>query len=180
MEPSAGKVVPDVLWYKDAIIYELHVKSFFDSTGDGIGDFPGLTQKLGYLQDLGINAVWVLPFYPSPLRDDGYDIADYFGVHPAYGSLSDFERFVEEAHQRGIRVITELVVNHTSDQHAWFQRPARRRRARRSGISTCGATPTANTPTRESSSSTSRSQTGPGTTKRRPTTGTGFSTINRT
>lgn len=122
MEPSAERVASDLLWYKDAVIYELHVKSFLDSTEDGIGDFPGLTQKLGYLKDLGVNAVWLLPFYPSPLRDDGYDIADYYGVHPAYGTLAEFEQFVEEAHRRGIRVITELVVNHTSDQHAWFQR----------------------------------------------------------
>ncbi len=122
MKSSSNRFAPDPLWYKDAIIYELHVKSFSDSTGDGIGDFPGLTQKLGYLQDLGVNAVWLLPFYPSPLRDDGYDIADYYGVHPAYGTLAEFEQFVEEAHRRRIRVITELVVNHTSDQHPWFQR----------------------------------------------------------
>jgi maltose alpha-D-glucosyltransferase/alpha-amylase len=109
------------LWYKDAIIYELHVKAFFDSTDDGRGDFRGLIEKLDYLQDLGITAVWLLPFYPSPLRDDGYDIADYRGVHPEYGTLRDFRAFVREAHRREIRVITELVVNHTSDQHPWFQ-----------------------------------------------------------
>jgi len=108
-------------WYKDAIIYEAHVRAFFDSNNDGIGDFPGLTSKLDYLQALGINALWLLPFYPSPLRDDGYDIADYEGVHPSYGTIQDFERFIEEAHKRGIRVITELVINHTSDQHPWFQ-----------------------------------------------------------
>src|SRR2546423_867845 len=118
----------DPLWYKDAIIYELHVRAFFDSNDDGIGDFAGLTQKLDYLQDLGINAVWLLPFYPSPLKDDGYDIADYTNVHPSYGTLSDFKAFLREAHRRGIRVISELVLNHTSDQHAWFQR-ARRARA---------------------------------------------------
>ena len=111
----------DPLWYKDAVIYQAHVRAFFDSTNDGIGDFPGLTQKLEYLQALGINALWLLPFYPSPLRDDGYDIADYENVHPSYGTLADFDRFVEEAHRRGIRVITELVINHTSDQHPWFQ-----------------------------------------------------------
>jgi len=111
----------DPLWYKDAIIYELHVKAFFDSNDDGIGDFPGLIQKLDYLQDLGINCIWLLPFYPSPLRDDGYDIADYFDVHESYGTKKDFKQFVREAHRRGIRVITELVVNHTSDQHEWFQ-----------------------------------------------------------
>src|SRR3954469_5307168 len=108
-------------WFKDAIIYEAHVRAFFDSNNDGIGDFPGLTSKLDYLQSLGINALWILPFYPSPLRDDGYDIADYENIHPSYGTIQDFERFMDEAHKRGIRVITELVVNHTSDQHPWFQ-----------------------------------------------------------
>jgi maltose alpha-D-glucosyltransferase/alpha-amylase len=108
-------------WYKDAIIYEAHVRAFFDSSNDGVGDFPGLTSKLDYLQGLGINALWLLPFYPSPLRDDGYDIADYENVHPSYGTIQDFERFIDEAHKRGIRVITELVINHTSDQHPWFQ-----------------------------------------------------------
>jgi maltose alpha-D-glucosyltransferase/alpha-amylase len=111
----------DPLWYKDAVIYEAHVRAFCDSNGDGIGDFPGFTGRLDYLQRLGVNAVWLLPFYPSPLRDDGYDIADYENIHPSYGTLQDFDRFVEEAHARGIRVITELVVNHTSDQHPWFQ-----------------------------------------------------------
>jgi maltose alpha-D-glucosyltransferase/alpha-amylase len=111
----------DPLWYKDAIIYELHVKAFFDSNDDGMGDFPGLTRKLDYLQDLGVNTLWLLPFYPSPQRDDGYDIADYSGVHPTYGSLSDARAFIREAHRRGLRVITELVINHTSDQHPWFQ-----------------------------------------------------------
>nr|MBC8414015.1 alpha-amylase [bacterium] len=112
----------DPLWYKDAIIYELHVKTFFDSNGDGLGDFRGLIAKLDYLVDLGINTIWILPFYPSPLRDDGYDIADYFNVHPQYGTLRDFKDFMKEAHRRGIRVITELVLNHTSDEHAWFQK----------------------------------------------------------
>ncbi|HVD92423.1 MAG TPA: maltose alpha-D-glucosyltransferase [Vicinamibacterales bacterium] len=111
----------DPLWYKDAIIYEAHVRAFFDSNNDGIGDFPGLTSKLDYLQALGITAIWVLPFYPSPLRDDGYDIADFEGVHPGYGTVQDVDRFIEEAHKRDIRVITELVINHTSDQHPWFQ-----------------------------------------------------------
>jgi maltose alpha-D-glucosyltransferase/alpha-amylase len=115
----------DPLWYKDALIYELHVRAFHDSDGDGVGDFPGLVEKLDYLQDLGITALWLLPFYPSPLRDDGYDIADYKGINPAYGSLADFELFLQEAHRRGLRVITELVINHTSDQHAWFQRARR-------------------------------------------------------
>ena len=109
------------LWYKDAVIYQLHVRTFCDSNGDGIGDFRGLTTKLDYLQELGINAIWLLPFYPSPLRDDGYDIADYTSVHPSYGSLEDFKDFLVAAHNRRIRVITEMVVNHTSDQHPWFQ-----------------------------------------------------------
>jgi maltose alpha-D-glucosyltransferase/alpha-amylase len=111
----------DPLWYKDAVIYELHVKAFADSNDDGIGDFTGLMGKLDYLQDLGITCIWLLPFYPSPLRDDGYDIADYHGVHPSYGTRKQFRQFVREAHQRGIRVVTELVINHTSDQHPWFQ-----------------------------------------------------------
>ena len=110
------------LWYKDGVIYQLHVRAFFDSNEDGIGDFAGLTQKLDYLQDLGVTALWLLPFYPSPLKDDGYDIAAYTAVHPNYGSIPDFKLFMREAHQRGMRVITELVINHTSDQHAWFQR----------------------------------------------------------
>ena len=115
------------LWYKDAVIYQLHVRTFCDSNGDGIGDFRGLTSKLGYLQELGINAIWLLPFFPSPLRDDGYDIADYNAVHPAYGSLQDFKDFLAAAHNRRIRVITEMVVNHTSDQHPWFQEARRSR-----------------------------------------------------
>ncbi len=115
------------LWYKDAVIYQLHVRTFCDSNGDGVGDFRGLTSKLDYLQELGINAIWLLPFFPSPLRDDGYDIADYTSVHPAYGSLQDFKDFLAAAHNRRIRVITEMVVNHTSDQHPWFQEARRSR-----------------------------------------------------
>ncbi|EWY38891.1 alpha-amylase [Skermanella stibiiresistens SB22] len=112
----------DRLWYKDAVIYQLHVKAFFDADNDGIGDFAGLSQKLDYLQELGVTALWLLPFYPSPLRDDGYDIADYRNVNPSYGFMKDFRQFVRECHSRGMRVITELVINHTSDQHPWFQR----------------------------------------------------------
>ncbi len=112
-------------WYKDAIVYELHVRSFCDSDGDGIGDLNGLTSKLDYLQDLGVTALWLLPFYPSPLRDEGYDIADYRGINPIYGTMRDFRRFLDAAHRRGLRVITELVMNHTSDQHPWFQRARR-------------------------------------------------------
>ncbi|MFP4378003.1 MAG: maltose alpha-D-glucosyltransferase [Spirochaetales bacterium] len=112
----------DPLWYKDAVIYELHVRSFYDSNGDGMGDFKGLSQRLDYLQDLGVTAIWLLPFYPSPWRDDGYDISDYTGVHNAYGSVADFKRFLREAHARDLKVITELVINHTSSQHPWFER----------------------------------------------------------
>ena len=113
------------LWYKDAIIYQLHVRTFCDSNGDGVGDFRGLTSKLDYLRDLGISAIWLLPFYPSPLRDGGYDIAEYCGINPQYGTLEDFQRLLDEAHRRDLRVITELVLNHTSDQHPWFQKSRR-------------------------------------------------------
>ena len=115
----------DELWYKDAIIYQLHVKAFADSNNDGIGDFAGLTEKLSYLQDLGVTALWLLPFYPSPGRDDGYDIGDYGSINPDFGTMKDFKRFIQEAQKRGLRVITELVVNHTSDQHNWFKRARR-------------------------------------------------------
>ncbi len=108
-------------WYKEAIIYQIHVRTFFDSNGDGIGDFQGLAQKLDYVQELGVNAIWLMPFFPSPLRDDGYDISDYRSVHPRYGTLEDFKAFLSGAHDRGLRVIIELVANHTSDQHPWFQ-----------------------------------------------------------
>ncbi|HEX6296856.1 MAG TPA: maltose alpha-D-glucosyltransferase [Burkholderiales bacterium] len=111
----------DGQWYKDAVIYQLHIKAFFDSNNDGIGDFKGLAAKLDYIQELGVNAIWLLPFYPSPLKDDGYDVADYHNVHQHYGSRADFRNFVKEAHRRGLKVITELVINHTSDQHPWFQ-----------------------------------------------------------
>lgn len=109
------------LWYKDAVFYELHVKCFHDSNGDGFGDFRGLLQKLDYLQDLGINCIWLLPFYQSPLKDDGYDISDYYKILPEYGTIQDFQDVVDAAHQKGIRVMTDLVLNHTSDQHPWFQ-----------------------------------------------------------
>jgi maltose alpha-D-glucosyltransferase / alpha-amylase len=125
--PAGGRKKKDdgSLWYKDAVIYQLHVRAFHDSDENGIGDFRGLASRLDYLQDLGVTALWLLPFYPSPLRDDGYDIADYFGVHPDYGTPADFRHFLKEAHRRGLKVITELVVNHTSDQHPWFQRARR-------------------------------------------------------
>jgi len=119
---SAGQ---DKEWYKDAIIYELHVKAFADSNNDGIGDFKGLTSKLDYLKDLGITCIWLLPFYDSPLRDDGYDIGDYYKVHPNYGTVEDFKEFLDEAHKRGLKVLADLVINHTSDQNMWFQEARR-------------------------------------------------------
>src|SRR3981189_2107658 len=124
-ELPATAVDGDALWYKDAIIYQLHVKAFSDSNNDGIGDFAGLTEKLGYLQDLAVTHLWLLPFYPSPGRDDGYDIADYGAINPDFGTMKDFRRFIAEANARGLRVITELVINHTSDQHDWFKRARR-------------------------------------------------------
>ena len=169
----------DPLWYKDAIIYEVPVRAFMDSNGDGVGDFRGLIEKLDYLQDLGVTALWVLPFYPSPLRDDGYDIADYSTVNPIYGNLDDFRRFLEEAHRRGLRVITELVVNHTSDQHPWFQR-ARRAPAgspERNFYVWSDTTEALRTPA--SSSRISSRPTGPGTRSPAPTTGTASIPINR-
>lgn len=125
MRGPANSIDDDPLWYKHAIIYQVHIKSFKDSNADGIGDFAGLSSKLNYLESLGVTALWLLPFYPSPLKDDGYDIADYLKVHPHYGTLRDFHRLLQEAHRRGMRVITELVINHTSDQHPWFQRARR-------------------------------------------------------
>ncbi|WP_407316371.1 maltose alpha-D-glucosyltransferase [Pseudomonas sp. nanlin1] len=121
-KPRAQAFIDDPLWYKDAVIYQVHVKSYFDSNNDGIGDFPGLIAKLDYIADLGVNTIWLLPFYPSPRRDDGYDISEYKAVHSDYGTMADARRFIAEAHKRGLRVITELVINHTSDQHPWFQR----------------------------------------------------------
>ncbi len=122
MSENATRLDDRLHWYKDAIIYELHIKAFRDGNGDGIGDFEGLLQKLDYLEDLGVTAIWVLPFYPSPLRDDGYDIADYYTINSSYGNIEEFKRFLNEAHKRNLKVITELVINHTSDQHPWFQR----------------------------------------------------------
>jgi maltose alpha-D-glucosyltransferase / alpha-amylase len=125
MARNGREAVVDPLWYKDAIIYEVHVKTFCDSDGDGMGDFRGLIEKLDYLRELGITAIWLLPFYPSPMRDDGYDIADYFDVNPSFGTLDDFRAFLDAAHERNLRVITELVINHTSDQNPWFQKSRR-------------------------------------------------------
>ncbi len=120
-DAKAAEIQDDALWYKDAVIYQLHVKAFFDSNRDGLGDFPGLIEKLDYVRDLGVNTIWLLPFYPSPMKDDGYDVSDYHNVHPQYGTRGDVRALVREAHRRGLRIITELVVNHTSDQHPWFQ-----------------------------------------------------------
>jgi maltose alpha-D-glucosyltransferase / alpha-amylase len=171
MPASAKELMSDPLWYKDAIIYELHVKTFADSDGDGIGDFRGLIQKLDYLQELGITAIWLLPFYPSPLKDDGYDIADYFDVNPNYGTLDDFRAFLDEAHKRGLRVITELVINHTSDQNPWFQKSRR--------AAPGSAERGKNIPRRESSSKISKARTGRGIRWPRLITGTGFILISR-
>ena len=121
IQAGPAAAAEDAHWYKDAVIYQLHIKAFYDANDDGIGDFKGLATKLDYVQDLGVNTIWLLPFYPSPLRDDGYDVSDYHNVHPQYGTRQDFRNFVREAHRRGLRVITELVVNHTSDAHPWFQ-----------------------------------------------------------
>jgi maltose alpha-D-glucosyltransferase / alpha-amylase len=126
------KLESDELWFKNAIIYHLHVKAFADSNNDGIGDFAGLTEKLDYLEDLGVTALWLLPFYPSPGRDDGYDISDYRTINADFGTMGDFRRFMQEAKRRKLRVLTELVINHTSDQHPWFQRARRSRRAMKS------------------------------------------------
>src|SRR3569832_666539 len=122
---KAQVLAGDPQWYKDAVIYALHVRSFADSDGNGIGDFRWLTDRLDYQADLGITAIWILPFYPSPLRDDGYDIADYTKVNPTYGTLADVKRFIKEAHTRGLRIISEFLCNHISDQHPWFQRAHR-------------------------------------------------------
>src|SRR6201997_2204073 len=118
---AAPRLESDELWFKDAIIYQLHVKAFADSNNDGIGDFAGLTEKLDYLEDLGVTALWLLPFYPSPGRDDGYDIADYGAINPDFGNMKEFKSFIVEAKRRGLGDITHLLVNHTSDQHDWFK-----------------------------------------------------------
>lgn len=119
--PPVQAAPADALWYRDAVIYQLHVKAYLDSNADGIGDFRGLASRLDYVKELGVDTIWLLPFYPSPLRDDGYDVADYRNVHPQYGTRNDFRAFLREAHRRGLRVIAELVINHTSDAHPWFQ-----------------------------------------------------------
>src|SRR3974377_1145431 len=121
----AIQTADDALWFKDAVIYQLHVKAFRDSNGAGVGDFAGLTERLHYLGDLGITTLWLLPFYPSPGRDDGYDISDYGDINQQFGTMKDFRRFMHEAKRLGLRVLTELVINHTSDQHDWFKRAKR-------------------------------------------------------
>src|SRR5688572_32948938 len=119
-------LAPNPEWYKDAILYEISIRGYADSNADGMGDIPGLISKLDYVEDLGVDAIWILPFYPSPMRDGGYDISDYTSVDPRYGTLADFKRLMKEAHARGIRIITELVINHTSRAHAWFRSEERR------------------------------------------------------
>ena len=170
----------DPLWYKDAVIYETPRTAFMDSNGDGIGDFPGLMSRLDYLQDLGVTCLWLLPFFPSPLRDDGYDIANYVDVNPSYGTLNDFKPFLDAAHQRNMQVMIELVINHTSDQHPWFKAARPRRPVRRSAICMSGATPTSSTRTLASSSPTPKSPTGPGMKPPSSTTGTASSRISLT
>ncbi len=171
--PDGASQASDALWYKDAIIYQLHIKSFHDANGDGIGDFEGLYRKLDHIAALGVTAIWLLPFFPSPRRDDGYDIADYNNVSPDYGTMDDFRKFVQAAHERNLKVIIELVINHTSDQHPWFQRARQAPPAARSGISTSGRTPTRSSPKHASSSSTPRSRTGASTPWPAPITGIG-------
>ena len=178
--PMPANPSTDPLWFKDAVFYQLHVKSFADSNGDGIGDFAGLTAKLDHLESLGVDCLWIQPMYPSPFRDDGYDISDYTSIHPSYGTLEDFQTFLQQAHARGLRVIIELV----AEPHL---RPARRgssRRAARPTIraatGTSGATPTIATAAFASSSSTPSCRTGRGTRSPRPTTGTASSATSRT
>jgi maltose alpha-D-glucosyltransferase/alpha-amylase len=163
----------DPLWYKDAIIYELHVRAFKDSNADGVGDFGGLIQKLDYLQDLGVTCLWLLPFFPSPLKDDGYDISDYLSVHPIYGTMEDFTAFLAAAHERGLQVMIELVINHTSDQHPWFQRARRSPPGSPERDYYVWRTPASYSPIR-------RNPTGPGIQKPRPTTGIVSSLTNQT
>src|SRR5829696_5414841 len=156
MPPNPASPTREPLWYRNAVIYQAHVRSFYDSDGNGIGDFRGVTQKLDYLQDLGISALWLLPFYPSPLKDDGYDIADYYAINPIYGTLEEFRTFLDAAHERGLRVITELVINHTSDQHAWFHKS--RRAMQRAAAQRAAGLPPAGT---AQASPEAREQTGP-------------------
>jgi len=173
------KLDSDELWYKDAIIYQLHVKAFADSNNDGIGDFVGLTEKLDYLHDLGVTALWLLPFYPSPGRDDGYDISDYEHINPDFGTLQHFRRFLQEAKRRSIRVITELVINHTSDNTPGSKERAVAAHSPMRAIGTCGATPISATQAPASFSATPRNPTGRGMRRLADTTGTAFSHTSR-
>ena len=167
------------LWYKDAIFYEVYVRGFYDANGDGDGDLIGLTSKLDYLQELGVDCLWLMPIYASPLKDDGYDIADFRQIHPTIGTVSDFETLTKDAHARGIRIIADLVVNHTSDQHPWFQE-ARRDPTPPSGTITSGAIPTRPTRAPGSSSGTRSPPTGRGTRSPASISGTASTAINRT
>ena len=177
---SAGRSDLNPLWFKEAVIYEVHIKAFCDADGDGMGDFRGMTSKLDYLRDLGVTAIWLLPFCPSPQRDDGYDISDYKSIHAKYGNMREFKKFLSEAHNRGLKVITELVLNHTSDQHPWFQR-ARRAPAGASGaIIMSGVTIRTNMPERGLFFRISRRRTGPGTRWPRHIFGTDFILTSRT
>ena len=146
-QPGRALIEPDPLWYKKAVFYELYVRSFNDSNADGSGDFKGLLEKLDYLEWLGIDCIWLLPFYQSPLRDGGYDISDFYSILPEHGTLNDFTNFLTGAHSCGIRVVADFVVNHTSDQHPWFQ--IRGSPAHRDEIGTSGPTATKSPPTRE-------------------------------
>jgi len=168
------EIQDDPLWYKDVIIYQLHVKTFYDSNGDGYGDFAGLIEKLDYIEELGVTCIWILPFYPSPLRDDGYDIADYVNINPLYGSMQDAKNFITEAHRRGIRVITELVINHTPG----FNERVTRRQEVQSATFMFGVIPLQNSKMLESSLSTQKLPIGRSTRLQNNTTGTDFSLTN--
>ena len=169
----------DPLWFKTAVFYEIHLRGFFDGNDDGSGDFRGLTEKLDYLQEIGVDCIWLLPFFPSPLRDGGYDIADFYDIHPDYGTIDDFKHFVDQAHQRGLRVIVDLVMNHTSATTRGSRRAAPIRTAR-TATGTCGATTTRAGARRASSSSTPSRRTGRGTRCAASTTGTASSRTSRT
>ena len=162
------------MWYKNAVIYNLDVETFMDSDGNGVGDFQGLIDRIDHLENLGVNCVWLQPFFPSPNRDDGYDVTDYYSVDPRLGTLGDFAEFAHALQERGIRLIVDLVVNHTSDQHPWFQ-AACRDLARPGATSTSGRPRSPPTPTRAWSSRACRRRPGPGTSRSRPTTSTASS-----
>ena len=168
------------LWFKTAVFYEIHLRGFFDGNDDGSGDFRGLTDKLDYLQGLGVDCIWLLPFYPSPLRDGGYDIADFYDIHPDYGTIDDFKHFIDQAHQRGLRVIADLVMNHTSRGPPVVPGEPHRPGQARTATGTCGATTTRAGARRASSSSTPSRRTGRGTRCAASTSGTASSRTSRT